>query len=316
MKRILVLLCLSLFLFSCATEVESTEEDKAYYENVTFESNEIEEQGSIAVYLPGGYEDSTDEYSVVYFLNGHQGNQHEFLRAMSAFNEYNQDNLDDQIIVVGVNGYNNYWGSFFVNSPITGNWENFFLKEVIQRVESEYRVKVGKESRGIAGYSMGGSGSLNIALKHPELFGAVYALSPGVISDIEELGVAVSDWRRYTDLFRQGYTQAFAGELLEYPEFNDTQEDNALINKWLIGYGSYEDRLNEYLAGDNRINRIMIAYGVNDIYRWIPRGSQWLYDIMDDLELDVDLYTHQGGHVFNSTVVGDSMLEFFRDNLE
>jgi len=68
-------------------------------------------------------------------------------------------------------------GSFYVNSPYTGNYENYIL-ESIQYVDAHYRTHSDPASRVIAGGSMGGYGALRLALHHPQLFGHVAALSP------------------------------------------------------------------------------------------------------------------------------------------
>jgi enterochelin esterase-like enzyme len=75
-------------------------------------------------------------------------------------------------------------GSFYVNSPYTGNYENYIL-EIIQYVDSHYRTYSEPASRVIAGGSMGGYGALRLALRHPQLFHYAAVLSPG------EHGVAV-----------------------------------------------------------------------------------------------------------------------------
>ena len=79
-----------------------------------------------------------------------------------------------------VPGDNQLGGSFYVNSPVTGNWEDFVVQEVVGYVDNHYRTIARVESRGISGHSMGGFGSLNIAMLHPDVFGAVYSLSPGL----------------------------------------------------------------------------------------------------------------------------------------
>jgi len=69
-------------------------------------------------------------------------------------------------------------GSFYVNSPHTGNYEDYIL-EVVRHVEANYRTIQDRARRIIAGGSMGGYGALRLALHHPHLFGAAAVLSPG-----------------------------------------------------------------------------------------------------------------------------------------
>ncbi len=68
-------------------------------------------------------------------------------------------------------------GSFYVNSPNTGNYEDYIL-EVIQYIDANYRTEAKRSQRIIAGGSMGGYGSLRLGLRHPELFHSAIGLSP------------------------------------------------------------------------------------------------------------------------------------------
>jgi enterochelin esterase-like enzyme len=56
-----------------------------------------------------------------------------------------------------------------------------FLKEIMPRVERTYRIRSERDSRAIAGLSMGGGESLVIGLNHPELFGWVGGFSSVVL---------------------------------------------------------------------------------------------------------------------------------------
>src|SRR5438067_12746368 len=81
------------------------------------------------------------------------------------------------MIIVIPNGQDAYLGSFYVNSVTAGNWEDYIARDVVAYVDSHYRTVAGAEGRGIAGHSMGGFGALNLGLKHPDVFAAVYAES-------------------------------------------------------------------------------------------------------------------------------------------
>jgi S-formylglutathione hydrolase FrmB len=83
-----------------------------------------------------------------------------------------------ELIVVAPNGRNAYFGSFYVNSPVTGAWEDFIARDLVAWVDANFRTLPAAESRGIAGHSMGGYGAIMLAMKHPDVFGALYALSP------------------------------------------------------------------------------------------------------------------------------------------
>lgn len=142
------------------------------------------DQVRIAVYLPPSYAASSQKYPTVYFLTG-MVTQVDSSAGYPAL----QAGMDAQLarggvremIVVTVSGMNTLGGSFYLNSPVTGNWEDFVVGDVVGYVDAHYRTLDAPESRGIGGHSMGGFGALTLAMRHPDVFGAVYAMSPAVI---------------------------------------------------------------------------------------------------------------------------------------
>jgi S-formylglutathione hydrolase len=142
----------------------------------------------IAVYLPPSYEQSNRRYPVVYFLTGFG----DAIRYYSQYGIYQgftlKGSLDKLIndedvgamIVVVASGSTPMGGSFYVNSPVNGNWEDYVVKDLVNFVDKSYRTIPTAAGRGISGHSMGGYGALTIAMRHPDVFGSVYALSPGL----------------------------------------------------------------------------------------------------------------------------------------
>jgi enterochelin esterase-like enzyme len=81
-----------------------------------------------------------------------------------------------------------YDGSFYSNSELFGNWEDFTVEDLVKYMDNNYKTLASATSRGITGHSMGGYGALKLAMKHPEVFGSVYALSPGALTVVGEYG--------------------------------------------------------------------------------------------------------------------------------
>jgi pimeloyl-ACP methyl ester carboxylesterase len=71
-------------------------------------------------------------------------------------------------------------GSFYVNSPYTGNFGDYVFGDLIDYMDSHYRTKVDKAHRAIVGGSMGGYGALYGAMLNSKKFQAIYALSPAI----------------------------------------------------------------------------------------------------------------------------------------
>ncbi len=133
------------------------------------------------VYLPPGYSANTGKrYPVIYLLHGFGGGYEPFLRRI-AF-EKPLDSLIArgalrEMIVVTPDANNCLTGGFFRNSPVTGKWEDFIVRDLVSYVDAHYRTISSRKARGIAGWSMGGYGALYIAVRNPDTFSAVYALS-------------------------------------------------------------------------------------------------------------------------------------------
>jgi len=82
-----------------------------------------------------------------------------------------------EMIIVFPDSHTVYNGSMYSNSPTTGDWETYITEDLINYVDSHYRTIASRESRGLAGHSMGGYGTLRIAMKHPEVYAAIYPMS-------------------------------------------------------------------------------------------------------------------------------------------
>ena len=144
----------------------------------------------VIVYLPPSYTTSKARYPVVYFLPGFTTDVTEMIDG--TFQGLNIQTAMDSLIAAGsiremifvvANGRNFLGGSFYVNSPVTGNWEDFIVKDVVGFVDKNYRTLTDVASRGIAGSSMGGFGAVNLGMRHPDVFSAVYSLSPGLFDE-------------------------------------------------------------------------------------------------------------------------------------
>jgi len=144
------------------------------------------------VYTPPGYDRrAKGEYPVLYLLHGFS----DAADGWSAVGRVNVilDNLIAQgkakpMIVVMPLGYGDFevikrgWGSWSDKELAMRNLSKFtdiLLGEVIPQVEQSYRTKKNRESRAIAGLSMGGAESLRTGLNHLDQFAWIGAFSSG-----------------------------------------------------------------------------------------------------------------------------------------
>ncbi len=130
------------------------------------------------VVLPETYlsEGDTAQYPVVYLLNGYGGDHSSWIK----LTEPNLDEMASQhgVIIVCPDGRDSwYW-----DSPECPDMqmESFFVKELIPYIDKNYRTYATAGKRAIAGFSMGGHGSLWLAMRHPDIFGSCGSMSGGV----------------------------------------------------------------------------------------------------------------------------------------
>jgi S-formylglutathione hydrolase FrmB len=136
------------------------------------------------VVLPPSYDgDKARKYSVLYFLHGLGDNEQMFVHG-GAFNLvqdlWERKQIGEFLIVTPEAG-----ATFFINSH-SGKvrYEDFLVREFLPGIESRYRINPGRSNRGVSGVSMGGYGALHLAFRHPELFLAVSAQSPALMTEI------------------------------------------------------------------------------------------------------------------------------------
>src|SRR5690242_11569117 len=140
------------------------------------------DQRTISVYLPPSYFTSDARYPAIYYLPGYTDTSMLGFGLPDDADKLIGSGAMREMIIVVANGANQLGGSFYVNSPITGDWEDFIVRDVVGYVDTHYRTVAQAGARAISGHSMGGFGALNIGMHHPEMFSAVYSLSPGLFA--------------------------------------------------------------------------------------------------------------------------------------
>jgi len=73
-------------------------------------------------------------------------------------------------------------GSMYSSSVTTGDFETFIARDVVSYVDAHYRTIPARDSRGLVGHSMGGYGASRIGMKHSDVFGSLYIMSPCCLS--------------------------------------------------------------------------------------------------------------------------------------
>ncbi|HEU4996774.1 MAG TPA: alpha/beta hydrolase-fold protein [Gemmatimonadaceae bacterium] len=140
---------------------------------------------SVIVYLPPSYaKTTTRRYPVLYALHGYSIDNEKWTTEIHTPQtiEGAFATGSNEMIVVIPDAQTRHNGSMYSNSATTGNWEDFIARDLVTYVDAHYRTIPSRASRGIAGHSMGGYGTVRIAMRHPEVFSAFYAMSPCCMS--------------------------------------------------------------------------------------------------------------------------------------
>ena len=149
---------------------------------------------NISVYLPPSYQSSADRrYPVIYLLHGigdtdqtwtsgWDKNNRGYATIQDVMNRGIAEGRFGEIIIAMPDQKTNWFGSYYVNSSVTGNWEDFTVRELVNHIDTKYRTIAKAENRGIGGHSMGGYGAITLGMKHPGVFSVVYGLNPALMA--------------------------------------------------------------------------------------------------------------------------------------
>jgi enterochelin esterase-like enzyme len=150
----------------------------------------------VFVYLPPSYQqDKKRRYPVVYALHGF------FIGAEQWSHEIHVPQTIEgafakgapEMIVVLPDSKTVYNGSMYSSSVTTGDFERFISHDVVAYIDAHYRSIPERTSRGLVGHSMGGYGASRIGMKHPDVFGALYIMSPCCMSPMAGGGPGPAD---------------------------------------------------------------------------------------------------------------------------
>jgi S-formylglutathione hydrolase FrmB len=307
----------------------------------------------LTIYLPPSYYSSQKRYPAVYYLPGFQEQDLPGVTLPDDVDNLIQDGTIKEMIVVVASGVNVLGGSFFVNSPVAGNWDDFITKDVVGFMDANYRTLPQPASRGITGDSMGGFGALNLSMLHPDVFGWVYSLSPSLFDpnglsesqmfssqssidsmvDAEERERVLSAENALSDMkmssgdiqFSMAYAVAFAPDAQKIPPYDypyrrengKIVRDDLAWQKWTNGFGSIVDKIQLYQENLGKLTGIAIGYWPADPAAWIPKGDTYFAAQLTQAGIANQLVASSGD---NQPDLGDRIrrfvLPYFSQNLK
>jgi pimeloyl-ACP methyl ester carboxylesterase len=130
------------------------------------------------VYLPPSYDRTTKRYPVIYALHGYGDDETTLTTVRPGVPSAIPPVLDSmiagrqlgEVMVVFVCATNRLRGSFYLNSPVIGDYESYITTDLVKQIDGSFRTLATRESRAIVGFSMGGWGAAHLALKFPNVF--------------------------------------------------------------------------------------------------------------------------------------------------
>lgn len=172
------------------------------------------------VYLPPGYDESSSKrYPVLYFLPNPFESSYRFdfdhRDARSLFDRAISAGVIEKFILVAVDMNTPLGSSWYVNSSATGNWEDFMVHELVPYIDANFKTLPRRDARGITGIFIGGYGAIRFGMRHPDVFGSVYAMHPVGTGTGVRVSAAIPKWdilvnaKSIDDVKTDGGTQIF-----------------------------------------------------------------------------------------------------------
>ena len=128
--------------------------------------------------VPPGYEESSDPLPLVLNLHGGGGSRDVLARQVPIFVEmWANGELPPMVIVTPSVTPRCFYMDYRDGSQ---KWESFLIGPFLDHLRKRFRVRADRRGTLVTGISMGGMGSLRLAFKHPDRFGAVASMEPGI----------------------------------------------------------------------------------------------------------------------------------------
>ena len=139
----------------------------------------------VLVFLPPSYDkQKSRRYAVVYALHGYSIGAEQWSQEIHAPQTIEGAFAQgaNEMIVVLPDSKTIHNGSMYSSSVTTGDFEKFISRDVVSYIDAHYRTIPNRLSRGLVGHSMGGYGATRIGMKHADVFGSLYIMSPCCLS--------------------------------------------------------------------------------------------------------------------------------------
>lgn len=290
-------LCLLLFVVLAPA---AQAENGRVLESRDFKSTILGRNVRYTVYVPGGYESNpTRRYPVVYLLHGMPfapvDSETDWVQQGSA------DRLLDDAIASGrlppmilvMPDAKTTWYQNSADGKV--RYEDMLIEEFIPFIDRTFRTRTQRLFRSTVGLSMGGYGAMMLAMRHPDLFSAAAALSPGIRTEEEMIASADGDYDRF---FGPLYGMGLKGEARLNEAWRkhsplalakSLPEAQLKATRWWIDIGD-DDFLSQ---GSDALHTVFKQRGIPHEYRVRDGKHDWQYwrtGLVDALEFVAGAY--------------------------
>jgi len=275
---LLIAVALSSLAFPKQQQADSVHQGKVT-ESLSFTSKILDREVRYSIYLPPDYDISARRYPVVYLLHGATDDETTWIRFGEVNSAADRAIASRQIppmIIVMPDAELTWYINDYQNKV---RYEDMFISEFIPIIDKTYRTQAQKRYRGISGLSMGGYGSMTLAMRHPDLFTACAAFSVGAWTD-EEI-MAMSD-ERYEKYYAKLYGPQLTGRARisdHYKKYSPIHQAETLPEKtlkdthWYIDCGD-DDFL---YKGNAALHIILRDRNIPHEYRVRDGAHNWTY---------------------------------------
>ena len=237
---------------------------------ITYKSSTLGRDRRMHVYTPPGYTTSRDRYPVFYLLHGAGDNDDSWSTVGRA--GFILDNLiaaqkAKPMIVVMPAGHTARAQANVVGRSATDEFVGDFVTDVMPYVEKNYRVLTDRASTAIAGLSMGGMQTLEVAIPRLERFAYIGVYSSGLIGAFPNAG-------------RGGGTPAAATTApsgpIDWEKTHAGKLDDANLKKGLrlLWFGTGKDDF--LLSTTNATVDLFKRHGFQPVFVESPGGHTWI----------------------------------------
>ncbi len=309
--------------------------------DTTFYSPALKQDRNITVFLPSDYyKDQDQQYSTIYYLHGWGGDHTSLNSALYRLNLLLQSGEIEPVILVCADHTALPFGSgVYVNSTLTGNFEDYAVFDVVDWVESSFRAIPEKNARALFGQSLGAYGAFWLSIQHKDRFRAISAHAGQVNNDFWLPAV------RMMVMFENGAPPYFydfyaytADDPILIPGFfsrsmflaasgfsPDENSQQTYINPRIVDYpfdawGNLLDSVyNKWKNYDiaHKIQQLSPADSVSILFGCGENDETLAYfpnirlkDSLDEYNLSYEFYSHKGGHSMPDVYLVRSMMFF------